>query len=70
MAARWEWLLAEVFDAADDAPMSETDLGLLSGGAAFARLCESLAQDRGADEAALQAATLLKRWVGEGLIGR
>lgn len=140
--ARWEWLLAEVFDAANGAAMTEADLaslapqewpflelqlhrtartyesttnavecwraasaegpppdsrdaapvawvawrqGLtvmfrsmppheaqavarLAEGISFAELCAGLATS--ADAAALRAASLLKGWIGEGLIGK
>ncbi len=142
--ARWEWLLGEVFDAADDRALTEADLARLAptdwpalrlrlhrtvrfcetttnavacwqaaaahaplppprdperlwwvvwrrdvstrfrstpldevrafmrlgAGATFADLCADLARDMTGREAAMRAATWLKRWIGEGLIGR
>ncbi|HNR22198.1 MAG TPA: putative DNA-binding domain-containing protein [Steroidobacteraceae bacterium] len=142
--ARWEWLLAEVFDAGDDFAMTEADiarvapadwpalrlrwhrtvrrfeattnavecwqavsedrpcpepratapvswvvwrrdpairfrsttpaegraLARLAGGASFAALCAGLAQETGERDAARCAATMLKGWIGEGLLGR
>lgn len=143
--ARWEWLLAEVFDAADDTSMAAEDLArvapaawpdlrlrlhrtlrfytattnavacwkaagagepplrpldidtptswivwrrdltirfrsmapdearalaLLSSGESFGALCAALAVDSDALGAAVRAATLLKGWIHEGLIGR
>ncbi len=142
--ARWEWLLAEVFDAGDGAAMTEADLAhlapadwpahrlrlhrtvrrfesttnavgcwkaameggpppapvdtapgfwvlwrrdltilfrstpphetralaLLAQGVSIAELCTGLARDMDAQEAAVCAATLLKQWIGEGMIGR
>lgn len=142
--ARWEWLLAEVFDAADDAALTEADLAALrpqdwpglrlrlhrtarclatttaavacwqavtrgrpceptagsaptawiawrrdlsirfrsvsreearalaqvSDGVTFATLCAGLAGRAGESAAALRAATFLKGWISEGLVGR